>query len=75
VLTRLDSFLQSQAVANTQLYGSFVQVINDQTAKMDAAATISLSAGRFKRPNGPPAIGQQPKRSKAGSLMLSAATL
>jgi len=75
VLTRLDSFFQSQAVANTQLYGSFVEVVNDQTAKMDAAATISASAGRCKRPSGPPDIEQQPKRGKAGSLMLPAATL
>jgi len=74
-LIQLDSFSQSQAVANTRLYGSFVQVVNDQTATMDAAETISASAGRCKRPSGPPAIGQQPNRGKAGSLMLPAATL
>lgn len=71
VLTKLDSFSQSQAAANARLDGAFVGVVNGQTAVMAAAADISSSLRAGKRPNGAVKLPSGPtkppsKKTKSG---------
>jgi len=72
VLIRLQSFSESQSVANTRLDAAFVQVTNRQTAVFGAAATMAASAGQSKRPSGPATAERATKRGKTGVPVLPA---
>jgi len=70
VLIRLQSFSESQAVANARLDAAFVQVTNRQTAVFGAAATMTASEGQSKRPSGPATAERATKRGKTGVPVL-----